>query len=113
MIPCGAKMPIIALVFGALYGNTDPALKTQVYTQVQTLAESYRARNGGHSLICRELLGLSQGPSSPVASPRTAEYYKKRPCPELVRLAADILAEYMEQHPLPARTGKEADHAAV
>ena len=58
------------------------------------------ARNGGSRIICRVLLGLQKAVGSPVASPRTPEYYKKRPCPELVRLAADIMAEYIEKHPL-------------
>ena len=29
----------------------------------------------------------------------TPEYYKKRPCPELCRIAADIMAEYIAAHP--------------
>lgn len=98
---CGAFSGAV-LVLGALYGNTDPALKTQTYTEVQALAAQYRARNGGGSIVCRELLGLKQAEGSPVASPRTADYYQKRPCPELVRLAADLMAEYIEQHPRPA-----------
>ena len=90
----------ITLVLGVLYGSADPAKKTALYTDVQALAAEYKARNGGNSIICRELLGLQKAEGSPVASPRTPEYYKKRPCPELVRLAADIMAEYIEQHPL-------------
>ena len=90
----------ITLVLGVLYGSADPAKKTALYTDVQALATEYKARNGGSSIICRELLGLQKAEGSPVASPRTPEYYKKRPCPELVRLAADIMAEYIEQHPL-------------
>ena len=90
----------ITLVLGVLYGSADPAKKTARYTDVQALAAEYKARNGGSSIICRELLGLQKAEGSPVASPRTPEYYKKRPCPELVRLAADIMAEYIEKHPL-------------
>jgi len=96
---CGAFSGL-TLVLSALYGNTDPAQKTKTYTEVQALAEQYRQRNGGGSIVCRELLGLDKAEGSPVASARTAEYYKKRPCPELVRLAADLMAEYIEQHPL-------------
>lgn len=95
---CGAFSGL-TLVLGALYGNTDPVKKTQTYTEVQALAEQYKQRNGG-SIVCRELLGLSKAEGSPVASARTPEYYKKRPCPELVRLAADLMAEYIQQHPL-------------
>lgn len=96
---CGAFSGI-TLVLGALYGNDDPAKKTALYTDVQALAAEYKARNGGpNTLICRELLGLKQAEGSPVASPRTPEYYKKRPCPELCRVAADIMAEYIAAHP--------------
>ena len=98
---CGAFSGL-TLVLGALYGSDDPAQKTQIYTEVQALAEEYKQRSGGGSIICRELLGLSKPEGTPVASPRTAEYYQKRPCAELVRMAADLLAEYIKQHPLPA-----------
>lgn len=96
---CGAFSGM-TLVLGALYGNISPAQKTQTYREVQALAEQYKQRNGGGSIICRELLGLTKAEGSPVASPRTEDYYKKRPCPELVRLAADLIAEYIEAHPV-------------
>ncbi len=99
---CGAFSGVV-LVLGALYGSPDPAQKTALYTEVQALAERYRTENGGGSIVCRELLGLAKAEGSPVASPRTPEYYKKRPCPELVRLAANILDEYIAAHPLPER----------
>lgn len=99
---CGAFSGIV-LVLGALYGSPDPARKTALYTEVQALAERYRTENGGSSIVCRELLGLAKAEGSPVASPRTPEYYKKRPCPQLVRLAADILDEYIAAHPLPEK----------
>ena len=73
---------------------------------MQELAHRYAERNGGNSIICRQLLGLEKAEGTPVAEPRTAEYYKKRPCPELARLAADIMAEYIEQHPLPEQGSK-------
>lgn len=95
---CGAFGGVV-LVLGALYGNTDPAGKTATYARVQELAARYKARNGGGSIVCRELLGLKQAEGSPVASARTAEYYKKRPCPQLVRLAAEIMEEYIAENP--------------
>ena len=52
------------------------------------------------SLICAEILGI-QGHekvhSSYVASPRTAEYYKTRPCAAKVESAARIFAEYLKK----------------
>ena len=98
---CGAFSGI-TFVLSTLYGSDDPAQKTATYTEVQALASEYRRRNGKNTIVCRELLGLQKAEGSPVASPRTAEYYKKRPCPELVRMAADIMAEYIETHPLPS-----------
>ena len=98
---CGAFSGI-TFVLSTLYGSDDPAQKTATYTEVQALAAEYRRRNGKNTIVCRELLGLQKAEGSPVASPRTAEYYKKRPCPELVRMAADIMAEYIETHPLPS-----------
>lgn len=100
---CGAFSGMV-FVLGALYGSTDPAQKTALYTEVQALAAQYREQNGGNSIVCRELLGLSKPEGSPVASPRTPEYYKKRPCPQLVRLAADLMEQYIDAHPLPARS---------
>ena len=38
-----------------------------------------------------------------MASPRTETYYKKRPCVEMVGLAADLLEQYLAEHPVPRR----------
>ena len=95
---CGAFSGI-TLVLGALYGSDDPAKKTALYTDVQALAAEYKARNGRGSMICKELLGLKEPEGSPIASPRTPEYYKKRPCPELCRLCADLCTEFIAAHP--------------
>lgn len=65
---------------------SDMQAKKECYAMVQRLADRFREQNG--SIICRELLGLSEKKDSPTPSPRTAEYYKKRPCAELVYLAA-------------------------
>ena len=95
---CGAFSGI-TFVLSTLYGSDDPAQKTATYTEVQALAAEYRRRNGKNTIVCRELLGLQKAEGSPVASPRTAEYYKKRPCPELCRLCADLCAEFIAAHP--------------
>ena len=58
------------------------------------MAGKFREANG--SIVCRELLGdKSAIRTAPDA--RTAEYYKKRPCVELVGMAADILDEVIAQ----------------
>lgn len=81
-----------AFVLSALYGKRD---KNEVYKMVQEVAEEFRKENG--SVVCRELLGLSKSaPITPTAEPRTKEYYKKRPCAELVEMMADILEKYIK-----------------
>lgn len=81
-----------AFVLSALYGKRD---KNDVYKMVQDVAEEFRKENG--SVVCRELLGLSKSaPITPTAEPRTKEYYKKRPCAELVEMMADILEKYIK-----------------
>lgn len=80
------------LVIGQLYGYGTPdkgAAKARLYAIEQEYAKRFAAQNG--SYICRELLGLDSGPSAPTPEARTDEYYKKRPCPELCKIAADIL----------------------
>ena len=88
---CGAVSGMF-MVVGLLYGNTNT--KAEQYKIVQDLAAKFRNENG--SIICKELLGVG-GAQPPVPDERTTEYYKKRPCPELVEMAADILEEYIEK----------------
>lgn len=95
---CGAFSGL-TMVLGSIYGSTDPRDKTALYTEVQALAAQFRAGSGKNSMICRELLGLTVAEGSPVASARTPEYYAKRPCPDMIRLAADLMAEYLAAHP--------------
>ncbi len=95
---CGATT-----VLGLFYADpADPADKSRIYGMVQELAAQYRAQNGGDTLLCRELLGLEKPEGSPQAAPRTGAYYQKRPCAQLVRLAADLTAEYLAAHPAKA-----------
>ena len=96
---CGTFSGIV-MVMNVLYGYSDPkdnSTKTELYGRIQEIGEQFRKDNG--SIICRELLGLSKPEGSPVPEQRTAEYYKKRPCPELCRYAADLLESYIKKHP--------------
>lgn len=88
---CGAVSGML-MVAGLKYGYTDPkafGAKSEHYHLVQDLAEEFRTEN--HSIICRELLGLGKGKDSPTPEKRSKEYYKKRPCAELVACAAGII----------------------
>lgn len=96
---CGAVSGM-AMVAGILYGYDDPkefAGKSEHYARIQKLARAYEAENG--SIVCRELLGLSRKREEPTPEKRTEEYYKKRPCEQLVRMAAGIMEAYIEQNP--------------
>jgi C_GCAxxG_C_C family probable redox protein len=67
------------------------------YALVQEMAADFRERNGG-SIVCGELLGLRERkPEGPRPSERTEEFYRKRPCPEIIRNAAVIVAEKMKE----------------
>ncbi len=68
--------------------------KTRQYRTVQELAEKFKEKNG--SIICRELLKGVDISNSYIPEKRTENYYKKRPCIELVRDAVEILEEYIK-----------------
>ena len=77
--------------------GTDKTVRAANYALVQEMADEFRTRNGG-SIVCAELLGLNgRKPEGPVPSERTADFYRKRPCPEIIRNAATIAAEKMKE----------------
>lgn len=95
---CGAVSGMVA-VLSYLNASADPSNheeKTALYSLIQQAADDFKAESG--SIICRELLGIGDGASSPTPERRTSEYYKKRPCSESVRLAADIAEKYIKNH---------------
>ena len=86
------------MVAGFIAPNAQPndtANKKSCYALVQSLAERFREENG--SIVCRELLGLTQQKDDPTPSPRTEEYYHRRPCAEYVAIAARILGEKINE----------------
>ena len=94
---CGAVSGML-MVAGYLYGYSgaqDPG-KMEHYALVQELAGKFREQAG--SIVCRDI--LKNPPSDPTPTPRTAEFYKQRPCARLVILAAQILDEYIAEHPV-------------
>lgn len=83
----------------------DYDAKKAVYQLVQDMAADFKKENG--SIVCRELLGLAKKADDPAPSRRTEEYYKKRPCGEIVKIAAGIV----EAHLLADRTDIPAQNA--
>jgi C_GCAxxG_C_C family probable redox protein len=92
---CGAVTGMF-MVVGTKYGYTDASderAKTGHYRLIQDLAKQFEKENG--SIICRELLGISIKHDIPIPEARNENYYKSRPCAELVEQAARILDEYI------------------
>ena len=95
---CGAVSGMF-FVLGLLYGYDTPGddvSKKRLYTDVQALAAKFREQCG--SIVCREI--LKNPPTDPNPSPRTAEYYKVRPCARMVLVAGQLMDEFIAEHPL-------------
>ncbi len=94
---CGSVSGMF-IVIGLLYGDDGPEtgpVKAEHYKRVQELAHRFEEKHG--SIVCRELLGLNVKREAPTPEARTKEYYKKRPCPEIIGDAAEILEEYIKE----------------
>lgn len=92
---CGA-MSAAAMILGLVKGYSDPSdadAKKEHYRLIREFADRFKALNG--SIICRELLSSVKTAEGGDPEARTAEYYKKRPCPELCRQAAQILDDML------------------
>ncbi|MCQ2483906.1 MAG: C-GCAxxG-C-C family protein [Clostridia bacterium] len=89
---CGA-----AMLTGLKYGATDPAdaeSKKHCYEVVQQIIAEFKKTNP--TIICRELLGLSEtNNTDPVPEARTEQYYKKRPCAEIVEDSAKAVEKIL------------------
>ena len=96
---CGAVSGA-AMVIGSICAPTDGKdsdIKQKNYELVREFARRFTEENG--SIICRELLGLEvKMEKSAEPEKRTAEYYKKRPCAELVGCAAEILQKMIKEN---------------
>ncbi len=94
---CGAVSGMF-MAAGMIYADdhipTQEA-KAAHYAKIRALAARFKEENG--SYLCREL--LEGVPVSKEAAPeeRTEQYYKKRPCGELCRIAAELLDELIQQ----------------
>lgn len=98
---CGAVSGI-TLAYGCLYGYNDledPDKKTDCYADISSMMNRFKQEMS--SYICMDLMNLKEYSYSPVAQPRTEEFYKTRPCLKCVMTAARILDEYISE-----RSGK-------
>ena len=87
---CGAVTGMF-MVAGLLKGyadTDDKEAKDNHYKLIQELANEFKSVYQTYN--CNELLG-NIGKGTYVSAPRTAEYYKTRPCVNFVVTAAEIL----------------------
>ena len=81
---CGAVTGA-TLVLGMRHGPD----KAEVYPKVQEFCARFKDECG--SIVCRELTAGTGATVGGQPEARTPEYYKKRPCVELVKLAVRLL----------------------
>ena len=93
---CGAVSGMTAIA-GLIFSNENASNKMDVYDIERELCERFERETG--SLICSDLLTGANLKVSVGGTPesRTDEYYKKRPCAELVYLSAKILEDYLNE----------------
>ena len=94
---CGAVSGM-AMVYGMLRGYDRPEEKEgkkAEYAAIQRMAG--RFREAETAIDCRPLLERAGIDPSNMPGERDPEYYAKRPCPRLVREAAAILADELNE----------------
>ncbi|RKM56987.1 C_GCAxxG_C_C family protein [Butyrivibrio sp. X503] len=97
---CGSVSGMFMIV-GLLYGYDGPEtgqVKADHYARIQELAHRFEETHG--SIVCREMLGLDVKHDVPTPEARTKEYYKKRPCAEIIGDAAELLEQYIKENPI-------------
>ncbi len=75
--------------------SDSPVEKGEHYKRIQELAKRFKDKNG--SIICRELLQGIESSTEPTPSERNQNYYKKRPCVELVGDSVEIFEEFLKK----------------
>ena len=83
---CGA-VSAAAMVIGARLGPD----KMKAYPVIQDFCAKFKAEAG--SIVCRDLLEGTGATTGGAPEARTPQYYAKRPCVELVKLAASLISE--------------------
>ena len=101
---CGAFCGVVTVLSLVYADPADPQDKSRMYALVQEAARLYRQAAEREDAAAQCNLGYlyetGAAPSGGTkAEARTADYYKKRPCPELCRMCADLCAEFIAAHP--------------
>lgn len=95
---CGAVTGGI-LALGALRGNNDPQddmAKQMTYARGQKLGLAFKEKFG--TVCCAKLLDLPHDrTTSPIPTPRTAEFYQSRPCAKFVYEMARLVEEDLKE----------------
>lgn len=97
---CGAVSGM-CMVLGTLYGYDDiesAVLKKDHYARIQKCMKEFQQTNGTY--ICRELIGEEGKDTQATPTERNNAFYKRRPCSELVRIAAEITDNYIKENPV-------------
>ena len=92
---CGAVSGAV-MVLSLIHGYSDAQqveAKKHLYEEVRKVLADFEEETG--SIICRDLLSLDEKMSVPTPEARTQEYYKKRPCAELVYIAAQCVENHI------------------
>ena len=89
---------VLGLALGYDPEQSEKDAKAKHYEKVRELTMALEERNG--SLSCRELLSMKGVDATAGGAPeeRTEEYYKRRPCPEYVRIAAEETAKLLVKY---------------
>lgn len=94
---CGtvSAMAMIAGFKSPVEDPLDQEARTKNYALVQKVASLFKEKH--NTIICRELLDSNDAAqTSPNPSPRTAEYYKQRPCCRFVETSAIIAGKMLK-----------------
>ncbi|MDO4418759.1 MAG: C-GCAxxG-C-C family protein [Ruminococcus sp.] len=84
----------VSLAMGSFDLN-NPDAKTRVYSEIRKVVEIFESETG--TIVCADMLGVSRRGDGAEAEARTPEYYKKRPCAELVYLAASAAEKIISE----------------
>ncbi len=88
---CGAVSGMVTAISALCAKGKN---KVELYKIIQDACADFKEEFG--SLICAELLGEKPlAKPTPNAEERTPEYYKKRPCAEICRIAGNIAENYI------------------